>query len=254
MLATLRKLFITNAPLLDPFRCAPLSVESYLRKVLVPELALELIREDLGPDTTREAAKTVLQESRPYGNAMFGGEDDAEHEPLTKEEEENEARDEKENLARGNSEGKSKDKGKSKENGKGKGKEEKKKKSSQQTVKSMFSKRQAETTENLPSSGNGMRKPKRRLQIEQQRLGHHKPSSSASTSAPTSEPNLDLDSSPDAKNKIGGGWFGKTTQPLAIVSSAEGGSDEEESEAEISKPPKKRKSVKPIVIDDSESD
>lgn len=237
MLATLRKLFITDAPLLDSFRCAPLSVDSYLRKVLVPELALELIREDLGPGTTREAAETVLHESRSFGNAMFGGEDDTEFEPLTKEEEEKEekeARDEKENFERGKVERHIKIKGKGKEIGK---EGQRNKKSSQPSINSMLSKTPLKLTDNVPSSGSGLRKPKRKLQMEQKRLGL--PTSSASTSTAKSDP--DLEPSPDAKNKIGDGWFGKTTQPLPILSSAEE-IEPEESGVEIAKPSKKRKS------------
>lgn len=67
-------------PVLYAHRTAPLDVDFYIRRVLVPECALELIRDDLSEhaETSREEALEVLEESRGYGKAMFpdtGGED-----------------------------------------------------------------------------------------------------------------------------------------------------------------------------------
>ncbi|GAA5952028.1 hypothetical protein JCM21900_006227 [Sporobolomyces salmonicolor] len=85
MMTTLTTLFTATNPLLTPLRVTPLSVQAYVRRVLVPECAVELIRRDLGPssgsDVSREEAERVCAESRAYGKAVFGvlsAEDEAE--------------------------------------------------------------------------------------------------------------------------------------------------------------------------------
>ncbi|GAA5911574.1 hypothetical protein JCM5296_005251 [Sporobolomyces johnsonii] len=85
MMTTLTTLFTATNPLLTPLRATPLSVQAYVRRVLVPECAVELIRHDLGPasgaDVSREEAERVCAESRAYGKAVFGvlsAEDEAE--------------------------------------------------------------------------------------------------------------------------------------------------------------------------------
>ncbi|GAA5862236.1 hypothetical protein JCM1840_001688 [Sporobolomyces johnsonii] len=86
MMTTLTTLFTATNPLLTPLRATPLSVQAYVRRVLVPECAVELIRHDLGgpssgADVSREEAERVCAESRAYGKAVFGvlsAEDEAE--------------------------------------------------------------------------------------------------------------------------------------------------------------------------------
>ncbi|GAA5920263.1 hypothetical protein JCM1841_003005 [Sporobolomyces salmonicolor] len=85
MMTTLTTLFTATNPILTPLRVTPLSVQAYVRRVLVPECAVELIRRDLGPssgsDISREEAERVCAESRAYGKAVFGvlsAEDEAE--------------------------------------------------------------------------------------------------------------------------------------------------------------------------------
>jgi len=51
-------------------RTVPLDIETYLRRVMVPETATRLIQEDMNCSWTH--AFDVLQESRNYGAALFG--------------------------------------------------------------------------------------------------------------------------------------------------------------------------------------
>ncbi|KDE03404.1 hypothetical protein MVLG_06120 [Microbotryum lychnidis-dioicae p1A1 Lamole] len=71
----LNKLFVVDAPLLTTYKALPLDVSAYIRRVLVPETAVELIRRDLeldlGDPDTRGEAERVCQESREFGQAMF---------------------------------------------------------------------------------------------------------------------------------------------------------------------------------------
>ncbi|KPV74499.1 uncharacterized protein RHOBADRAFT_54311 [Rhodotorula graminis WP1] len=86
---TLTALFVDESPLITPRRTAPLTVDFYLRRVLVPECAVELIRLDLAsstapPSTRRDSetlraqAERVRAESRAYGRAVFPHENEAE--------------------------------------------------------------------------------------------------------------------------------------------------------------------------------
>ena len=50
---------------------APLDMRSYVRRVLVPEMAILLIIEDQGPDCGRNKAVRILKASRAYGAAVF---------------------------------------------------------------------------------------------------------------------------------------------------------------------------------------
>lgn len=50
---------------------APLSPDFFLRRVLIPELALRLVGEDLGLDPSDRTVRRTLEASRAYGCAMF---------------------------------------------------------------------------------------------------------------------------------------------------------------------------------------
>ncbi|BGP41239.1 hypothetical protein JCM10449v2_005214 [Rhodotorula kratochvilovae] len=80
--STLTALYIDAAPLITPLRTAPLSTDFYLRRVLVPECAVELIRLDLssrdGEPCARARAEKTREESRAYGRAVFPAEADVE--------------------------------------------------------------------------------------------------------------------------------------------------------------------------------
>lgn len=65
--------FVTTTPVITPDKTAPLDVPVYLRRVLVPETAIRLIQDDRGGCSEREAIR-ILEESRAYGVAVFGGE------------------------------------------------------------------------------------------------------------------------------------------------------------------------------------
>ncbi|SCV70378.1 BQ2448_1772 [Microbotryum intermedium] len=75
LIQLLSKLFVVDAPLLTMYQAWPLDVNAYIRRVLVPETAVELIRRDLKLDlddpNTRGEAERICQESREYGQAMF---------------------------------------------------------------------------------------------------------------------------------------------------------------------------------------
>ncbi|GAA5839477.1 hypothetical protein JCM9279_005954 [Rhodotorula babjevae] len=85
---TLSRLFVDEMALITPRRIAPLSIDFYLRRVLVPECAVELIRADLAAsaapparrdgETLRAQAERVRVESRAYGRAVFPHEAEAE--------------------------------------------------------------------------------------------------------------------------------------------------------------------------------
>jgi hypothetical protein len=51
-------------------RTAPLDIDTYLRRVMVPETAVRLIQRDMNCSWAQ--ALDVLQESRDYGAALFG--------------------------------------------------------------------------------------------------------------------------------------------------------------------------------------
>lgn len=72
-------------PLLTPHRVEPLDVDFYVRRVLLPECAIELIRDDLGGSATvsRERAEQTVQDSRGYGKAMFPDIGDGEERGMT---------------------------------------------------------------------------------------------------------------------------------------------------------------------------
>ncbi|GAA6006774.1 uncharacterized protein JCM10292_005446 [Rhodotorula paludigena] len=83
--STLHELFTRTQPILTAPRVAPLSVDWYLRRVLSPECAVELLRHDLarnsgdgggGASGDRAEAEQLRAESRAYGRAMFPVEDD----------------------------------------------------------------------------------------------------------------------------------------------------------------------------------
>lgn len=60
---------IVGLSLIIPSLIKPLDVESYIRRVLVPEAAVRLIQED--QQCEHDAAVTILHESRAYGAAAF---------------------------------------------------------------------------------------------------------------------------------------------------------------------------------------
>ncbi|GAA6011787.1 hypothetical protein JCM10207_004244 [Rhodosporidiobolus poonsookiae] len=70
ILATVKKLFIDDIPLLTADRASPLPVDSFLRRVLVPETAVTLIQSDLALPSRAEAAR-VCRDSAGYGKAVF---------------------------------------------------------------------------------------------------------------------------------------------------------------------------------------
>lgn len=100
MISTLRRLFLEDMPLLTIVRCAPLDVPAYLRRVLVPECAVELIRRDLGEFATREEAEKVCDESRDYGKAVFGTSE--EEEKFGRDEDRRDEQEEKDELEKKN--------------------------------------------------------------------------------------------------------------------------------------------------------
>ncbi|BGP09303.1 hypothetical protein JCM10049v2_005167 [Rhodotorula toruloides] len=75
MFATIKRLFTEDMPLLTAQRTHPLDINFYVRRVLVPECAVELIRHDFGlAQTTRERAEEIREDSRAYGKAVFPSE------------------------------------------------------------------------------------------------------------------------------------------------------------------------------------
>ncbi|GAA6059977.1 hypothetical protein JCM10212_001326 [Sporobolomyces blumeae] len=75
ILSTLKQFYTNDVPLLEPERISPLSPDFYVRRVLVPETALELIRKDRDLDDDDEGsaqAMQVLDDSRPFGKAVWG--------------------------------------------------------------------------------------------------------------------------------------------------------------------------------------
>ena len=78
-------LMTVTYPLLTPHRVEPLDVDFYVRRVLLPECAIELIRDDLGGSATvsRERAEQTVQDSRGYGKAMFPDIGDGEERGMT---------------------------------------------------------------------------------------------------------------------------------------------------------------------------
>jgi len=69
---TLTKMFLTDAALTTITHFTqPLSPEYVVRKVLVPEAAACLIAEDLSTSITDPQVYKTLEDSRPYGAAMF---------------------------------------------------------------------------------------------------------------------------------------------------------------------------------------
>lgn len=83
-----RKMFVEDVQALASHRAAPLDIPFYLRRVLVPEVAVELISRDLS--ISREEAIIVRKESAAYGKAMFAT--SHEEDEWTKAEEERENR------------------------------------------------------------------------------------------------------------------------------------------------------------------
>ena len=67
MITSLRK-YLPDS-ILGPRQTHPLPVEAYLRRVLVPELAVMLIAEDLDVDFA--TARQTAIDSRAYGKAVF---------------------------------------------------------------------------------------------------------------------------------------------------------------------------------------
>ncbi|TKA55907.1 hypothetical protein B0A53_01604 [Rhodotorula sp. CCFEE 5036] len=78
-------LLTVTFPLLTPHRVEPLDVDFYVRRVLLPECAIELVRDDLGGSATvsRERAEQTVQDSRGYGKAMFPDVGDGEERGMT---------------------------------------------------------------------------------------------------------------------------------------------------------------------------
>lgn len=69
MVVELRRLFVDKLTLLTSLSCAPLDVTAFLRRVLVPEVAVCLIAEDL--KIGRDEAIQVKEDSSAFGKAMF---------------------------------------------------------------------------------------------------------------------------------------------------------------------------------------
>ena len=65
----LSNLFPTDG--INPDRVAPLTPTEFLQLILVPECAVALIQDDLGPGATIERAIRTLRDSSKYGTAMF---------------------------------------------------------------------------------------------------------------------------------------------------------------------------------------
>ena len=61
---------------LQSIKAAPLSPESWVRTVMIPEVSLRLIAEDLKVSILDPKAKDTLESSRAYGMAMFPVDDD----------------------------------------------------------------------------------------------------------------------------------------------------------------------------------
>ncbi|GAA5895753.1 uncharacterized protein JCM6883_001611 [Sporobolomyces salmoneus] len=81
--STLRQLFTADNPLLTESHIAPFSSDFYLRRILVPETALELIRLDLDLERDEEGlerAGQVLEQSRAFGKAAHAIVEDVEKE------------------------------------------------------------------------------------------------------------------------------------------------------------------------------
>lgn len=78
-------LLTVTFPLLTSHRVEPLDVDFYVRRVLLPECAIQLIRDDLGGSATvsRERAEQTVQDSRGYGKAMFPDVGDGEERGMT---------------------------------------------------------------------------------------------------------------------------------------------------------------------------
>lgn len=58
-------------PRLDNNTARPLTRDAFIRRVLVPEVALELVSEDLGIPAANPRARQMMEDSRAYGLAMF---------------------------------------------------------------------------------------------------------------------------------------------------------------------------------------
>ncbi|GAA5995860.1 hypothetical protein JCM5350_007962, partial [Sporobolomyces pararoseus] len=89
--STLRQLFTVDNPILTDSNISPFSPDFYLRRILVPETALELIRLDLDLDrdqTGLEEAAEVLEDSRAFGKAAHAIVEDVEKERAKAREEE----------------------------------------------------------------------------------------------------------------------------------------------------------------------
>ncbi|GAA5948813.1 hypothetical protein JCM3765_003910 [Sporobolomyces pararoseus] len=89
--STLRQLFMVVNPILIDANISPFSPDFYLRRILVPETALELIRHDLGSDRDEaglEEASKVLEDSRAFGKAAHAIVEDVEKERAKAREEE----------------------------------------------------------------------------------------------------------------------------------------------------------------------
>ncbi|GAA5884755.1 hypothetical protein JCM16303_005260 [Sporobolomyces ruberrimus] len=83
--STLRQLFTIDTPILTSANISPLSADFYMRRVLVPETALELIRLDLDLERSTEGSDTaavVLESSRAFGKAAHGIVEDVEKERI----------------------------------------------------------------------------------------------------------------------------------------------------------------------------
>lgn len=81
--STLRQLFTIDNPILTDSNISPFSSDFYLRRILVPEAALDLIRTDLGLERDEvglQAATDVLERSRPFGKAAHAVVEDVEKE------------------------------------------------------------------------------------------------------------------------------------------------------------------------------
>lgn len=71
---TLSRFYATSTAMLDKNTARPLSREAFIRRVLLPEVAIRLVAEDLGIPAKDPRAWKVVEKSRAYGVALFSDE------------------------------------------------------------------------------------------------------------------------------------------------------------------------------------
>ncbi|KAH8929339.1 hypothetical protein BT69DRAFT_1198648, partial [Atractiella rhizophila] len=66
----LREQYVVEDAILDDSRSAPLDKATFIRRVLLPEIAMRLIMEDEGLSSLEEA-REVMEKSRDFGRAVW---------------------------------------------------------------------------------------------------------------------------------------------------------------------------------------